>query len=325
MQITFSKRYTLVLVISYFCLSQSLVRAQVTPRPFHIQHEFRKDSSLFTNATSVNPKRKKWSNRIALGGYALSMLYLGTAWYANEELGHFRFFNDWREWQQMDKVGHVLGGYTTTRLWIDLYRWSGVPKKQAIIHGAIGGFLIMNSIEVLDGFAEKWGASVPDVGANLLGTSLAVMNQALWNENRLQLKVSYIRSDFAGQAEYEDLFGTTYPEWFLKDYNGQTLWLSVRVHSFLPEGTFKDHYPRWLNLAIGYGAEGLVGGYGEDPWDEIEAREYRQLFLSLDIDLSNIRTRSGFLHTLFNVVNIIRIPLPALQIDRNGLAFKAFQ
>lgn len=298
---------------------------QKVMRPFHYQQEFRNPFSIYQNAPELDTNRIKWVNRISLGGYALSALYLGTVWYANEELSHFHFFDDSREWQQMDKVGHALGGYHASKWMISLYRWSGQDKKKALIQGGLYGFLAMSSIEAFDGFGEKWGASVYDIGANLVGSGLAVMNQHLWYENRIQLKVFYWPSEYTGKEEYEYLFGTHIAEWIVKDYNGQTLWMSVRVHSFLPEGRFKQIYPQWLNLAVGYGAEGMIGGYHEDPWDEIRKREYRQLYLSLDIDLSNIPTRSGFLNTLFNVASIIRIPLPAIQFDQRGVSLIPFQ
>ena len=292
---------------------------------FHVQRDFKNPQSIYLNATEFDSTRKKWVNRIALGGYTAAGLYLGVVWYAQEDLSHFHFFDDSREWQQMDKVGHALGGYHASKWMIDLYRWSGMEKKEAMLKGGLYGFLAMTSIEVLDGFGEKWGASMSDVGANAIGSGLAIMNQALWNENRIQLKVSYIRSEYAGDPEFEDLFGSSLPEYFLKDYNGQTLWLSVRVHSFLPEGNFKEKYPRWLNWAVGYGAQGLEGGYGQDSWSEINEREYRQFYISPDIDLSNIKTSSGFLNALLNVASIIRIPLPALEVDKNGLRLNGFR
>ena len=289
------------------------------------QAAFRVQDSFFVNAPLLNPKRKKLVNRLTLGGYALSAAYLGLVWYAQEDLTHFHFFDDSREWQQMDKVGHAFGGYHASRWMIDLYKWSGEPKRKALVKGAAVGFLAMTSIEVLDGFGEKWGASWSDVGANALGTGLAVLNQGLWNENRLQLKVSYRTSTYARDPANQDVLGSSFGEWFLKDYNGQTLWLSIRVHSFLPEGSVKEVYPRWLNLAIGYGAEGMIGGYGQEEWEIIRQREFRQAYLSLDVDLSNIPVRNGFLRSVFSVVNMVRIPLPALQFDRNGVALRAFQ
>jgi hypothetical protein len=46
----------------------------------------------------------------------------------------------------------------------------------------------------------------------------------------------------------------------LKDYNGQTYWLSVNLHSFYKGSKI----PKWLNLAIGYGANGMLTGNGEN-------------------------------------------------------------
>lgn len=294
-------------------------------RPFHQTFGYLPATSLYQHRQQLDPKRKKAVNRLALGGYSLGMLYLGVVWYANEDLGRFRFFNDAHEWQQMDKAGHMLGGFHESRFMIDLYRWAGVPKRKALITGGLAGFLAQTSIEVFDGFGESWGASLPDVGANLLGSALAMGNYALWNEPRVQLKMSYWPSSRARSGEFQELFGSHPAEWLVKDYNGQTYWLSVRLHSFLPEGGFKDVYPPWLNLALGYGADGLEGGYGKEDWAIIRAREYRQFYLSLDIDLQQIPTRSGFLNTLFSLINVVRIPLPALQVDRHGVTFTAFQ
>jgi hypothetical protein len=49
-------------------------------------------------------------------------------------------------------------------------------------------------------------------------------------------------------------------EQMLKDYNGQTYWLSVNLHSFYKGSKI----PKWLNLAIGYGANGMLTGNGEN-------------------------------------------------------------
>ncbi len=291
-------------------------------RDFHYQQDFKND--FYINATQPNKARK---NLVGIGGasaYAVTGTYLGAVWYAGQGLGKFNFFNDSHEWKQMDKVGHVLGGYHASRWVIGMMKWSGVPKQKAILAGGVSGFLAMSSIEVMDGFGVGWGFSWPDIGADLLGSGLAVMNQALWNEDRIKMRVSYRKSPYASVDSLQYLLGSNPAEWFLKDYNGQTLWMSVRVHSFLPEGWLQDHYPRWLNLAVGYGAEGLTGGY-DDPTRAYLAHEYRQFYLSLDLDLANIHTRNGFLNSLLQVVDIVRIPLPAIQFDQTGTRFRAFQ
>jgi hypothetical protein len=59
------------------------------------------------------------------------------------------------------------------------------------------------------------------------------------------------------QYRQTNVLGSSLAEQMLKDYNGQTYWLSVNLHSF-----YKN--PKWLNLAIGYGANGMLTGNGEN-------------------------------------------------------------
>lgn len=314
-------------LITLLCTSGLFAQAQAMR--FHIQRDFRSPHSFFLNDTVYNKKKTKVITGASVGGVLLAGAYLIPAWYAKEDLTHFHFFNDNHEWLQLDKAGHTLGAYHASRWWIQGYKWAGMPKKRAIWQGGLMGFVGMSSIEVLDGFGKQWGASWGDIGANATGSGLAMLNQALWNEDRIQRKYSFRPSIYTrpdSVAKYGNVLGKNLQEWFLKDYNGQTQWLSLRVHSFLPEGKFKEHYPRWLNLAVGYGGTGMIGRYynpnepnaPHDPQAVIDAREYRQYYVAFDIDLSNIRTRSGILNAFFQTVSIFRIPLPALEMDKFG-------
>lgn len=53
-------------------------------------------------------------------------------------------------------------------------------------------------------------------------------------------------------------------------------------------------------------------------------RPYRQYYLSLDIDLTKIKTRSKFVKTLGFLANSLKIPAPALQFSTKGVHFKPF-
>jgi hypothetical protein len=82
-------------------------------------------------------------------------------------------------------------------------------------------------------------------------------------------------------------------------------------------------FPKWLNIAVGYGTEDMVYArnsqnqpYGFDP--------YRQYYLSIDFDLSGIRTRSRFLKTLIFLANTVKIPAPAIEFSRKGTTFRPF-
>nr|MBA2745208.1 DUF2279 domain-containing protein [Flavisolibacter sp.] len=83
----------------------------------------------------------------------------------------------------------------------------------------------------------------------------------------------------------------------------------------------------WLNLAIGYGAEGMFGGYenigfdknGNLNFDRRDIPRTRQWYLSPDIDLTRIKTNSKFLRSAFYVLNMVKIPAPALELSNKKL------
>jgi len=107
--------------------------------------------------------------------------------------------------------------------------------------------------------------------------------------------------------------GEGFFEEVLKDYNGQTYWLSVNLNSFIKS----EKIPRWLNLAFGYGADGMLTGEPEDSLF-LNHNRMRQYYLSLDIDLSRIKTNSHVLKSIFDVLNVIKIPFPALELNSKG-------
>jgi hypothetical protein len=230
----------------------------------------------------------------------------------------FRWFDDWQEWQQMDKLGHSWGAYQISRNVGDALRWTGSSQRQVLLYGTLAGFVFQTPIEVFDGFSPKYGASWGDITANAAGSLLFLLNESLWHEQRIGLAWSFLPSPYAVQRP--DVLGTGLAQ-ALKDYNGQMYWLTFRVHSFLPEGGFKAKYPRWLGLAFGYGADGLLGGYGTVPAAVLAARESRQFYLSVHPDLANIRTRHRGLRTLLSVLACIKLPFPALEYNPSKGSF----
>ena len=109
--------------------------------------------------------------------------------------------------------------------------------------------------------------------------------------------------------------GETLPQQILKDYNGQTYWLSANVYSFQKESKM----PKWLNLAFGYGAEGMISGDNNTTQNSSQNTErYRQFYFSLDADLTKIQTKSHFLKTFLSILNSIKIPSPTIEISSRG-------
>jgi uncharacterized protein YfiM (DUF2279 family) len=243
----------------------------------------------------------------------VTLIGLNQLWYADYPRSKFQTIDDSNEWLQMDKMGHVFSSYQIGRAGANVLNWSGVSKKSQLLYGATLGFTFLTAVEVLDGYSDEWGFSWSDMAANAAGTGLYVGQELLWDEQRITLKYSFHQTKYASQRP--DKLGNGFFEEFLKDYNGQTYWLSANIHSF-----FKDSkVPKWLNIAVGYGAEGMLVGDNESVDNlGITQNPKRQYYLSLDVDLSRIKTNSHLLKSILEVLNVIKVPFPALELDSNG-------
>ncbi|WP_204345465.1 DUF2279 domain-containing protein [Psychroserpens algicola] len=250
---------------------------------------------------------------VSLG--TLTLVGLDQLWYADFPRSKFKTIDDTDEWLQMDKLGHVFSAYQLGRVGANALNWAGVSKKNQLIYGATLGFGFLTAVEVFDGYSEEWGFSWSDMVANGLGAGLYIGQELLWDEQRITMKYSFHQTRYASQRP--DKLGDGFLEEMLKDYNGQTYWLSANVHSF-----FKDSkIPRWINVAFGYGAEGMLTGKNEIVDNlMITQNRRRQFYLSLDVDLSRIQTNSRVLRTVFDVLNVIKVPFPTLSYnDENGI------
>ncbi len=242
-------------------------------------------------------------------------------WYKDYDQSSFHTYNDNKAWLQVDKAGHSFSTYQMSRIAFTAFRWAGMDEKKSTWISSAYGFMFFTTVEIMDGFSENWGWSWGDVAANAAGTGLFLGQQLLWHEQRMQIKYSYSPSKYA--AYNPNLLGNNTVERMLKDYNAQTYWLSINPQSF---SSSRKIFPNWLNIAVGYGAKGMIGTY-ENP-SEIDGvaipdfRRTRQFYLSLDIDLTKIKTRSEFLKLLLEAANMIKIPMPTIEYNaEDGFGF----
>ncbi|MEY8847588.1 DUF2279 domain-containing protein [Psychroserpens sp. XS_ASV72] len=285
-----------LVLISWSSFSQSKLDAFLTPSDtLHIP---RRNAVIITEASLAS----------------MALIGLDQLWYADYPRSSFHTLDDSGEWLQMDKLGHVFSAYQLGKVGADALKWSGVQKKDQLIYGATLGFTFLTAIEVMDGYSAEWGFSWTDMAANSLGTGLFIGQELLWEEQRILMKYSFHQTQYASQRP--DKLGNGFMEEFLKDYNGQTYWLSANVKSFFKSSKI----PRWFNIAIGYGAEGMLTGNDESVDNLfINQNRQRQFYLSLDVDLSKIKTKSRLLQSLFDVFNTIKVPFPTLEFnDKNG-------
>ena len=250
-----------------------------------------------------------------------SMIGLNSVWYKDFPRTSFHFFDDSREWLQMDKAGHVVTSCYIGIIGTKMLRWSGVKEKKAIWFGGALGFAYQSGLEILDGFSSGWGFSWSDVAANAGGSLLCIAQELLWKEQRITLKFSDHCSRYANYRP--ELLGSTTAERIFKDYNGQTYWASVNIASFIKR---KNKFPKWANVALGYTADGMTGGsINPSVNSKGEIIPYsdrnRKFVLSLDADLWRIKKMPHFLKFIARTFGFIKVPFPAMIFTKKGIEF----
>ncbi len=271
-----------------------------------------------------NPKRAAMYGTAVVGVYGGVLTGLYALWYKNFPRSGFHFFNDNIGWLQVDKIGHTYATYNVTKWSIDYARWTGMKENKAIIYGAGSGWIYLTIIEVLDAFSLQWGASPGDLIANTTGTLLVAGQEYFWKDQLIRMKFSWHPVHYTPEVRdrAEHLYGTSIPERIMKDYNGQTNWSSINLKALFGN---QDKIPPWLMVSLGYSAEGLLGAEsniirkdGKIVHDFSHYPRYRQYLLSLDLDLTKIPTRHRGLKFAFGILNVLKIPAPALEFNSLG-------
>ncbi|MBI3509136.1 MAG: DUF2279 domain-containing protein [Bacteroidetes bacterium] len=273
--------------------------------------------TFFNPSKTFNKKRAIGIFSFELAGGGGSLIALQNVWYKDYPREKFHYFNDNAEWMGMDKCGHITASYEIGRYCTDLYYWSGMNFRNSTLLGGLTGFTYQGVLEIFDGYSSGWGFSWGDMAANAGGYFLYAGQNIFLKKQFITPKFSFSKS---GYAQYRpSLLGENFSSQLFKDYNGQIYWASVNISSFIPG---ENRFPSWLNIAFGYGANGMTGARTNPPYysangNLLTFQRYQQFYISPDIDLSKIRTHSHFLHTVFVAVGFLKIPAPGM-IFENG-------
>ena len=322
----YSKRRLLILTSIFTFFITPITRAQYAYKPNIILNNL-EDFAMPAEHQVEYPYNKKRvklvtaANIIVYGGILVG---LNAEWYAKYPRSGFHFFNDDAEWLQVDKVGHAYSAYTESRANMEVWRWAGLSRKKRIWIGGLSGVAYQSIIEVLDGFSSQYGFSPGDFAANIVGSTMFISQELAWDDQRIQFKFSFHKRNYCSpdlDQRADDIYGKTEIERFIKDYNGQTYWLSANLRSFFPE----SNLPVWLSLSAGYGADGMFGARsnvavdknGNIIFDRTDIKRYRQWYLSPDINFSKITTHKKGLKVLFAVLDAFKLPAPTLEFS-NG-------
>lgn len=264
-------------------------------------------TSIFTHAQSDSTKRLK-PLLIGTGiAYTGALIGLNELWYSDFERESFHFFNDHNEWKQLDKAGHFFAAFQLSSGGYRSLKWANVSDKKSILWGAIFSAIVLTPIEVFDGFSTAYGASYTDIIANTAGASFFYFQQSKWGEIKIHPKFSFRQTQFPSQRP--ELLGNGFHEELLKDYNGQSYWLSFDISKFS-----KTNFPKWLNIAVGYGATNMVAARDAQS-QSLGYNPQRQFYLAVDFDFNEYQFKSKLLNTLMFFINMIHLPAPTLELS----------
>ncbi len=262
---------------------------------------------------TLNKQRLGLALGTEIGAYAAGLSYLSFVWYKDHKRVPFHYYNDSKGYLQMDKCGHAFGAYRESYAAYYALRWAGLDKRRSLLYGGPIGLIFQTPIEFFDGMYAGWGFSWSDMAANTFGSLLFVSQEALFDDQLVLMKFSYAPSIYPDLHAH---LGETLAESFFLDYNAHTYWLSGGIKSL----TGIEQVPDWLNLALGYSANGMIyefdnpQWYNGKPFPKLE--RHRQFLFSLDVNFTKIPTKRKWLRKVFRVINILKVPFPALEYNR---------
>lgn len=281
--------------------------------------------SLFVNSDSLN-NNKIWAlGTTASAGTITAFSVLSQEWYGEYEKVPFHFFNDNQDWLQMDKVGHGLSAYFGGYYGYNALKWTGLKENKSVWIGGMYGFTFLLVTEAMDGYSSGWGASTGDLLANGVGTFSFIGQQLFFGKQVIVPKFSFWPSEF---SKYRPtLLGDSPWNTWLKDYNGQTYWLTS---SFRDLGIKSKKWPKWLSVSAGYSGDGMLGGSYNPEFDANgnplpNFDRKREFFLSLDLNFQNIKTKSHFLNAFLKGISFIKVPFPAIGLVGGELKYYALK
>ncbi|MFC1889012.1 DUF2279 domain-containing protein [Thermodesulfobacteriota bacterium] len=193
-----------------------------------------------------NMRLRRWiAHGIAFGGAAGFAGWAAEAWWSEGKksfgIDEEAFFGQDTYTGGADKLGHMWGGYWSTRAVTSLYRWAGVPKKKALLIGSLYSVGLLTMVEFADGFTD-FRFSFEDVAVNTIGTLLAgalILYPKL--DDLIDFRLEYFPSEtFIDKGDHVN---------FAEDYSGMTFLFVLRLAG-IPR--LKETPLRFFDLDVGY-------------------------------------------------------------------------
>lgn len=240
---------------------------------------------------------RKTAITIGVSVHSALAIVLEYRWWWRGNYHPFRFevegfLNDYS--LGVDKVGHFFTSYFYFNALYRTMRWGGYDESAATWASVVVPVLYATSLEIGDGFSiYQFGPD--DLVANFLGIGYGV----------LQLKYPILR-DFNFKWSYYPAgkYAASLDHPLSNDYDGHIYWLSFRMHNLLPE-SMSRYWPKFLNLAIGYGAK--------NSSLESTGPMKRKYAIALDYNLTELPLTGETWETVKNIFDLLHFPAPGVR------------
>ncbi len=269
---------------------------------------------------------------IVLGGIAATLFYLqhegqmNTIW---SERGPFHFYEDGHYALYADKAGHFFGAYYSSYLWREAYMAIGMSWDASAVWGGLTGLAYSTYVEILDGFAVKWGFSPTDFYSDVAGALFFVGQHYFPYLQNFTPKFMYVPPRWHGDNDRIP------SDMFIDNYSAHTLWLSVNVYNMMPD-TWKNYWPSWMELSFGFAVRNLCQagpGYKCDPNkaplykfdDGWQVYGDPKFIVGLDYNLVKLLPDGcNTWNWIRQSLNYIKFPAPAIEFGATGTSFHLF-
>lgn len=261
------------------------------------------------DTTAIRPTRLAIVGGSLLAVMTAIHIYQMNGWWKDNRTS-FHFQEDLKYGLSVDKWGHFYGGAAAAFVYRNSFAWAGFSEEAALWWGSAASLLFQTYVEVEDGFST-WGFDRVDFAADVAGAAWPIAQHYAPILRNVDFKFSYHPSPELNAAGGSGFRGQKHI--LFDDYEGQTLWIGLRVHNLLPESA-RPYWPSWLGVAFGYGAR-----------DVLTAHPYRVYFIGLDLDMTRIiPDDTAFLRMLGEAMNFIRLPLPAVRISPGAIWYGVY-
>jgi len=253
---------------------------------------------LDSSCVSV-PRLSLFSSAVVASGTAVYLARYEPLW--KDHYTSFFFREDFTYARNQDKLLHFYGSGLGSIIAAKGLSWSGYDEGDAALYGAATSIAFFTFMKIEDGHVNYLGFDRVDEAANILGAGYPAAQYYIpWLKN-FTPKASYVASGNSVVAQQQEL-----PS-FLEDHEGQKFWMGVTVHDLLPEGV-REYWPPILGLAAGYTVRGLNTPHA-----------YHESIIALDLDLRKLPGDSPFLKNLWEILNYIHLPMPAVRVSPSAI------